>query len=187
MDLWDRFLWLAIGCFIGFVLGYIVRSLQEIKARVEHVEETVTENEPKKSKWDRNDDGLLRHPLLLDLVLLIVVGMTVFASFATAKVNNELQEVLACNTEFNNEQAVALRSRDRAVSNGIQSEIELWRRYERLYKKAKEYPERIPALQEKLNRAIIQHRKALQTIQVSRELYDYANPNILQDCEGETK
>jgi len=78
MGVSDRALYLLIGCFIGFILGYIVRSLQVIKQKL--------------SEKD-NDDGLVRYPLVLDVALLIVVGLTVFAAFRAQVAANKSDDV----------------------------------------------------------------------------------------------
>lgn len=183
MDLWERMLWLAIGCFIGFVLGYIVRSLHDIKEKVEHVEETVLEVDQKNSKWDQNDKGFMRHPLAADIAMILVLGVTIFAAFSTSKVNAELQRTIDCITNHNVSQSGALKSRDGKIKAGTQSEIDLWARYEKLYKTAKKEPKKIPALQEILNKAIIKHKEHLIELQETREEHPYPKPDVLSNCE----
>lgn len=183
MGLEDRILWMAVGCFVGFVLGYIVRArrdIKEIKRMVEHVDEVVTENP---SKWERDEHGFMRFPVVSDVAILIVVVLTVWAAFSTAKVNGELNDTLSCITKYNTDQGDTLESRDSKIKAGTQSEIELWTKYGRLYQEAKTNPERIPALQETLNKAIMAHREDLIHLQEARESYPYPNPDIVENCK----
>lgn len=181
MDLLERAIWLSIGGVVGFVLGYIVRSLHEIKETVTEVDNIVKGQDS--DARSKTEDGLLRRPLLLDFVLLIVVAFTVWASFQTAYVNNRLNNTIACITEQNVEYAKALSARDVAVSSGVQSEIDLWTTYERLYKIAKSNPKKIPVLQERLSKAIAKHKGRLEVTQERRHEYPYPRPNILLSCD----
>jgi len=85
----DRLLLFLFGCIIGFILGYIVRSLRAIKEELDEVDEIVKEKFPNHT---RNEDGIVRHPLVMDLALLLVIVLTVWASFASQKASNDVQE-----------------------------------------------------------------------------------------------
>lgn len=182
MDLADRLLWMAVGGALGFVLGYIVRSLKDIRKRVEHMEDVVTNDEPAQGKH-RGEDGFMQNRIVADVMVLLVVLLSVFASFQTAKVNSELEHTLDCISQYNSDYGGAIKSRDQAIKDGTQSEINLWLRYEGLYKQAQKDPKKIPALQEKLNKAIKNHRASLEKLQKTREAFPYPNPNILENCE----
>lgn len=185
MDFWDRILWLAIGCFIGFVLGYIVRSLHYIKETVDHVDEIVVNEAETKPKHVRGDNGFMRHPIAADLAIFLVVGLTVWAALSTSKVNAELQRTLECITNYNVRQSQALEFRDNAVKAGTQLEIDLWSGYVKLYKVAKKDPSKIPDLQDQLNNYIKDYRDSLIELQETRDDFPYANPDVLQNCSEE--
>ena len=175
MDLLERAIFLLIGNFIGFVLGYVVRSLQEIKEELNEVDEIVKRN--------RNDEGFVRHPFVLDAALIIVVLITVWAAFASQAATNNFRKVMDCNNTYNQELGEVLSTRDEAVSLGVDSEIRLWAKYNELYEQATTYPERIPALQEKLDRAIDAHRIRLEKLQEARNNNPYPSHASIKHCK----
>lgn len=67
MDWSDRLLWLAIGC----ALGYIIRTLQDIKKEVHEVDTIV--------KHEKDDAGLARFPVILNILIVSVFLMTVYS------------------------------------------------------------------------------------------------------------
>lgn len=67
MDWSDRLLWLAIGC----AIGYIIRTLQDIKKEVHEVDTIV--------KHEKDDAGLVRFPVILDVLLVVIAVLTVFS------------------------------------------------------------------------------------------------------------
>lgn len=184
MPLEDRLAWLAIGCFIGFVLGYIVRLAQDIKEKVEHVDGVVTDEHESSSKRERSERGSMRPPKLSAIGLLVVVLLSVYASFQTSLVNGQLKETINCITNYNAHQGRALNGRDGAVKSGTESEIKLWTEYASLYALATKDPSMIPKAQAKLNQAIAKHRQDLIDIQRKRGNYPYPPPNVLQNCKG---
>lgn len=184
MGLEDRLVWMAVGCFIGFVLGYIVRSLRDIHEKVNHVDQFFPDGDSvESSKWDRNEGGFMRHPKIADIAMVLVIGLCVWAAFSTQKVNNHLNTVLTCITKYNSHEGTALESRDSKIKAGTQSEIELWGKYGKLYAEAKKDPSKIPALQETLNEAITAHRDDLIRLQQARDSYPYPDPDIVASCK----
>jgi len=184
MDLMDRLMWLLLGCLIGFVLGYIVRSLQDIKEKVDEIDEVVTDAP---SKWEPNERGFMRLPRFAELSLLLVIALTVWASFATARVNAQLNNTIDCITNYNVHQSTALKLRDKSIRAGTSSEIQLWTEYGKLYALAEKDPSTIPAAQKKLSQAVAAHRDSLTDIQSVREAYPYAQPDILKNCKKENQ
>lgn len=84
MDFGERLGYLMVGCLIGFILGYIVRSLRDIKEELDEVADEM--------KHNRNEDGIVRNPIVLDIALLLVVVLTVWASFSSQKASNDIQD-----------------------------------------------------------------------------------------------
>lgn len=183
MGLDERLGWIALGCVLGFILGYIVRSLRDIEEVVHDMDDIVREQNEKPKRKRNGEKGLVRKPLLLDFALLLVVCLTVWASFQTAAVNEQLNRTLDCLTKHNTKQGTALKGRDRAITEGTESEIKLWARYGKLYKIAKSDPSKIPVLQEKLNKSIKAHKNDLIRLQKTRENLPYAKPDINEECE----
>lgn len=177
MEFADRLLWWLVGCAVGFIAGYIVRSLQEIKEELDEVDEIV------KKDRGHGESGFVRYPYVADVMLVAVIAIVVWASFATARVNSELNQTVACLTDHNTRLTESLTARDREFQTGADSEIELWSLYEDLYKIAKSDPKKIPVLQDRLNKAIIKHRDGLVDLQETRSVNPYPNPNFIENCE----
>lgn len=124
----ERLAWLSLGCFLGFVLGYIVRSLREIKEEVEEIDGIVKE----KRRHTREDDGFSRYPLMWDVVLLVVVILTAWGAFSSAKASNDAQDsqhqvavVTTCNQEFLAKTIRALNIRTNSVQSRADANLEL--------------------------------------------------------------
>lgn len=96
MEYTDRFLWLSLGGGIGFVLGYIVRSLREIKEEVDEIveiERRIRHDDqiPPKDSSDRSSQGS-SWELASRIALFIVVAVTVWAAFVSQKASNDVAE-----------------------------------------------------------------------------------------------
>lgn len=83
MDLVDRMFFMLIGGCIGFVFGYIVRSLREIKDEL-HVDEHLEKK--------RNEKGTLKVPSLSSIALFIVVLLTAYAAFMSQRASDAVQQ-----------------------------------------------------------------------------------------------
>lgn len=171
MELSERFGWLILGGAVGFVLGYIVARLREIGEEVAKIDENTS--------YKRNESGFAMTTLAVPVVVLI----TAFAAFASARVSNQLDHTVTCITQYNVHQGEALSSRDSAIKEGTQSEIDLWTKYAHLYAQAKSDPSKVPQAQEALSRAIMSHRDALIETQATRFQNPYPNPDVLKDCK----
>lgn len=128
MDLTDRLSWLIFGCLIGFVLGYIARYLQEIKQELDEVDQIV------KQDRKRDERGIMRYPILADIVLLLVVIMTVWAAFASQKASNEVEDaqdrisrITACNQEYLAKTIKALNERTTYTRQQVEANVKLQR------------------------------------------------------------
>jgi hypothetical protein len=175
MDLLERAIFILIGGGIGFVLGYITAQLRKIE---EDVTEVLDIEHNKKS-----ESGKMRRPSMTQLGLFLVVLLTVYASFQAAWANEELDRTVTCVVVYNEDQGNALDGRDKAVKDGVQSEIDLWLSYEKLYKLATSDPSKTQQVQEQLNKDIIEHRKELQEVQKTRNANPYPDPNFITTCK----
>ena len=174
MEFSERLLYLLLGGFIGFILGYIVRYLQVIKEELDEVDQQV--------KDIRGEGGFMRKPVIADIVVLLLVVISAGAAFQTARVNSRLTDTVECIVDYNNHQSLAVASRDRAHEDETAAEIRLWTKYAELYALAKSDPSKIPAAQEQLNKAIAAHRTALVKLQDRRDDFPYANPDFIRNC-----
>lgn len=81
----DRLFWFLLGCLVGMVIGYVVRSLREIKDKVDQVDKHITEGPP-------NDEGSVTRQGLRDGLLLLVVAMVVWASISSQLNSNKVSD-----------------------------------------------------------------------------------------------
>ncbi len=86
MSLDDRLGFLLLGCFIGFVLGYIVRSLRDIKEELDEVDEIV-----KRDRGER-DRGAISLRLVEQIALVVVLIVVAWAAFASQQANNAIDK-----------------------------------------------------------------------------------------------
>lgn len=103
MDLGDALGWLALGCLIGFVLGYVTRTLQDVLGKVDDVDEKVHEIKVELDEVDdlvknrncpivRDDEGALKWLTAANVALFIVVMLTAYAAFVSQQASNDVQE-----------------------------------------------------------------------------------------------
>lgn len=172
----ENLAWFALGCIVGTGFGFTVRAKRDAKEALDKVNGL----EPTK----RNEGGFMRNPITADIAMLLVVGLTVYASFQAGLALNKVDHTVTCIKRYNVHQGEALSARDSSIKAGTQSEIKLWTQYGELYAQAKKDPSKIPAAQEKLNQAIASHRLALIDTQETRDGHPYADPDILRNCDG---
>lgn len=142
MSLSDQVTWFLIGCFVGFVFGYIVRTLGEIKEELAQVDALVGGHPSRKRHSERFN--WLAKPK--NWVLLVVVLTTAFAAFSSQRASNEserlalnaveiqkdildtqaqLTAVSACNTKFQARTIQALNLREAYTTHQIDANISL--------------------------------------------------------------
>ncbi len=97
MDLSEKIFYLLVGGLLGFVLGRLSSSLDQIKKEVHEVDNIVK----KREKRERDEHGFVRYPYVLDISLVIVILLCVWASFSTAETNDDLTETQSQLSETN--------------------------------------------------------------------------------------
>lgn len=124
MGLDDRVLYLFLGMFAGFILGYITKSLREIKEEIEQVDAAV--------KRQKNERGFMRYPLVADAMLLLVLGITVYAAFSSQRVSNDVTDtqdlisrVTFCNQEYLSDTISALNERTTYSTEQARANVKL--------------------------------------------------------------
>jgi hypothetical protein len=106
----DRIVFLLIGGFIGFVLGYLVRSVRAIKEEIHVMENKIDK---------RNvEHGAARTDLLMRIGLLLVVLLTAYSAFSTQRANNASRDtqnalirVTTCTQQYLDKTITALNER----------------------------------------------------------------------------
>lgn len=122
MTLDNRVGYLLLGMFIGFILGYVVRLLREIK---EELDEMIEHQD-----WDhkRDESGFMRYPIAADLAVLVVVAITAYAAFVSQVASNNshtavnsIAAVSDCNSKFISDTLVALNQRATYSADAIKA------------------------------------------------------------------
>lgn len=85
MRLDSRIGWLLLGAIIGFVIGYVVRSLRDIREKVTEVDEIV-------KKSDKKDGGFFSIEGIKNLALFLVVVLTVYSSIKSQQSSDKVAD-----------------------------------------------------------------------------------------------
>ena len=109
----ERIGWLLVGMAVGFVAGYIVRALREIRDKLDETKEELDEVD-EIVKRRLSDEGASRHDVMM-VVALVLVLFSVFASVRaankTTETQNKLVVVSTCSQEFLSRTVKALNER----------------------------------------------------------------------------
>jgi hypothetical protein len=140
MDLSDRITWFVIGSFVGLVVGYVVRLLQEIKEDLDGMDECVKhcrENhehmrKPVRGRRPKNEAGAAIPAVVGQIALALVVALTVWAAFASQKASNDVQDTQArigrittCNQVYLTKTVEALNERTQSSQDRADANVEL--------------------------------------------------------------
>jgi len=124
----ERLEWLLLGCAIGFVLGYIVRTLRDIKEELDEVDDIVKRDHG----IEQNERGTLHTPTLAGVMLIVVVMITAWAAFASQKANNEvkntqdqLARVTQCNKDYLSKTISTINARTRYSQRQATANVQL--------------------------------------------------------------
>lgn len=205
--------WLALGCFIGFVLGYQTRTirdlsdeLHEMKEEVDEIDDYVhdqmntEENESPKQEGPRhrtrlrdNEKGFVRNPIIMDIALLIVVILTVWAAFASQTASNDVEKtqtqltrVTLCNQHFLSRALSALSERSDFVKRQADANVSLQKAQGKFLSTLLRHPrppqsERSDALRKYVD-ALVAFYKANAQTAAKAEQTPYPTDEELADC-----
>lgn len=90
----DRLGFLLLGMLIGFVLGRFTRldrNVRKIKEELDEVDDIVKKHLGNADS-DNNQDGFMRFPWVANVAVLLVVGLTAWASIVSQKASNDVQD-----------------------------------------------------------------------------------------------
>lgn len=126
----DRLQYLLLGMAIGFVLGYLVRLVRDIKEELDKVDEIV-ERELGGSDYD-GEKGSIKLPHLRDVAIFLVVGLTAYAAFMSQKASNDssdaqdrIERVVYCNQSILSEALTVLNERSSYTKAAADANIDL--------------------------------------------------------------
>jgi hypothetical protein len=127
----DRLTSLLLGLVIGFVLGYFVRLMREIKKELDEVEKVVKDlgdhDNDQNGKHKREETGFMRYPMVANVAILLVVGLTAYAAFLSQKAVNDSQDAVTCNRQTLAEVIESLNERSTYSTDMAKANIELQR------------------------------------------------------------
>ncbi len=83
----EKIAWLALGCAVGFVFGYIVARLREIKEK----EDTIESKVDNLMHREKDEEGALRFSWT-GLAVLVVVLLTAYAAFVSGHTANQVED-----------------------------------------------------------------------------------------------
>lgn len=139
MDVLERVICFAIGSGLGFLAGYIVASLREIKEEVDEMLDIEKGSTPDRPVTKRDERGFIRYPVLADAMLLVVLVLTVYAAFVSQAASNDVRatqesqdQVTECNKVFLTRTIDALNERTTYTQAQAQANVELQRAQTRL-------------------------------------------------------
>ena len=124
MDFNDRLFYILLGSLIGFVAGYVVRTLQDIRDEMRSMNTNL--------RRDRNEDGLLRYPVFANTLLFLVVVLTAYSAWASQHASNEVERTQArisaitqCNNDILSATVAALNERTTYTRNQSDANVDL--------------------------------------------------------------
>ena len=133
-----------MGCAIGFILGYIVARLRDIKDELDEVKEELDEvcENITPTERPRDDGGFIRYPVIANIALFIVVAITVFAAFQSQKALNanersqeSIKNIVYCNQEYLTKTMVSLNGSRTFTERQAQTNVDLQKAQFRFFTK----------------------------------------------------
>lgn len=135
----ERIILLFIGCCVGFVLGYLVKTVRCIQQNVEGMTNVNTINDNSTNRTGSNDSGIIRRPLLYDIVLFGIIAITVWAAITSQSASNKVQntqdeqsitqaqlaKITDCNKEYLKQTVSALNERSTYTLQATQANVVL--------------------------------------------------------------
>lgn len=182
MDVLERAVFFAIGFCVGSILGYTISRLREVEKKMDELDKT-------HNRTSRKDEAGKKASKVVDflsfgnVMMSIILFVTGYAAFTAASANKDLENTVECLTRYNASQNKVLQARDTSVKEEMQSEILLWSLYDELYLLAEKDSKLVPIAQERLHKAIVSFRDQLVQTQNTRIMFEYNNPDFLQDCK----
>lgn len=90
MTLDERIIWLLLGVVIGLFMGYLTRTLRDIREGVKEVDSFLKTNSPPR----RDESGAFKLPTWRGLAVFAAVAFTAIASFQSQAASNNADESL---------------------------------------------------------------------------------------------
>lgn len=187
----ERLAWFSLGVLVGLVISWLkdIRlGEKELKEELDEVVDLV-----KRTRGEKDEYGFVRYPLVADVLLIFVIIMTVWASFATSRTNEklehqsqEIENITECNQQYLFKTIKALNERTRYSQEASNSNVALQKELAQfidilLFRPPKTAEERYIALQKfdgKLGEFVSVSTKQ----RVKTETYSYPTEEELNSC-----
>lgn len=127
MDYQERIGWLLFGMAIGFVAGYIVRALRELKEDVHELKEELDEVDDIVKHQFRGDDGFMSNRLVADIMMIVVLAMVLISTLVSIRASRTVEANADCSRDIFEKTIVALNERTTYAGAQADSNVELQR------------------------------------------------------------
>jgi hypothetical protein len=132
----ERIGWMLLGMAVGFIAGYIVRSLRELREDVHVVKEELHEVDGivKHKLGERNgDDGFMSNRYVADIAMILCMIIVLGAALLSQKASNDVHTSTGCTQEFLVKTIVALNERTEFAGAQAESNVELQRAQQQFF------------------------------------------------------
>lgn len=118
----ERIGWMLLGMAVGFIAGYIVRALRELKEDVHDIKEELDEVDHIVKGNVHNDDGFMSNRLVADIMMVTVLVMVLISTVVSIKASRTVEANADCSLDIFEKTIVALNERteysgDQATAN----------------------------------------------------------------------
>lgn len=126
MGAWERLGWMLFGMAVGFVAGYIVRALRELKDDVHEIKEELDEvDDIVKHKLTGNDDGFMSNRIVADTVMVVVLVMVLISTVVSIRTSSQVEENADCSLDIFEKTIIALNERTEFTSAQATANVNL--------------------------------------------------------------
>lgn len=125
MGAWERLGWMLFGMAVGFVAGYIVRALRELKDDVHEIKEELDEVDDIVKHKLTGDDGFMSNRLVADTVMVVVLVMVLISTVVSIRTSSQVEENADCSLDIFEKTIIALNERTEFTSAQARSNVDL--------------------------------------------------------------
>jgi hypothetical protein len=132
----ERIGWMLLGMAVGFIAGYIVRSLRELREDVHVVKEELHEVDGivKHKLGERNgDDGFMSNRYVADIGMIVVLVIVLASCVVSWTASNDVHTSTSCSRKFLAKTIVALNERTEFAGAQAESNVELQRAQQQFF------------------------------------------------------
>lgn len=125
MGAWERLGWMLFGMAVGFVAGYIVRALRELKDDVHEIKEELDEVDDIVKYKLHNDDGFMSNRLVADAMMIVVLVMVLISTVVSIRASRTVEANASCSRDIFEKTIIALNERTEYTSAQATANVDL--------------------------------------------------------------